>query len=119
MNRLRPFGVLFVLLTLPLYALDQATKLYVLRTLSVDEFRDVIPGFFALVQWHNTGAAFSMFSNSNVFFMGLSVVAVGVLALLAWRGVFRDQLGRLGWALLLSGILGNLTDRILHGFVID
>jgi signal peptidase II len=27
--------------------------------------------------------------------------------------------GRIGWALLLAGILGNLTDRLWHGSVVD
>ena len=39
--------------------------------------------------------------------------------ILARRGLFRDRLSRLGWALLIAGILGNLTDRLWHGFVVD
>ena len=60
-----------------------------------------------------------MLSDSNAFFIALSSVALVVLAVLAWRGKFHDGIGRWGWALLVAGILGNLTDRILHGSVVD
>jgi signal peptidase II len=113
------FPRLLALVTLPFYLLDQATKWAVLGRMEVGEERVVVPGFFDLVHWRNTGAAFSMLSDSNPFFIGLSVVALGVLGGLIWLGKFRDGLSRLGCAFLLAGILGNLTDRILHGSVVD
>lgn len=130
---------LIVFITLPLYALDQATKWWILshyalvpheenlarfpemvkKTADFPLFRDVIPGWFQIVHWANTGAAFSIGSGNNGFFIGLSLVAfVGLL--FAWaRGLFPDALSRWGVALILSGILGNVTDRILHGYVVD
>jgi len=114
-----PFPWLLATVTLPFYLLDQATKWAVIQRFEYGADHPVIPGFFDLVHWRNTGAAFSAFSNSNAFFIGLSSVAVVVLAVLAWRGKFQDRLSRFGWALLLSGILGNLTDRILYGSVTD
>lgn len=110
---------LLLLVTLPLYALDQITKWLVLRNIGVDERIGVIPGWFDLVQVHNTGAAFGMLSGNNVFFIGLSVVALVAVVVLWTRGAFQGRLVTLGAALLLAGILGNLTDRLLHGFVVD
>lgn len=110
---------LLLLVTLPLYALDQITKWLVLRNIGVDERIGVIPGWFDLVQVHNTGAAFGMLSGNNVFFIGLSVVALVAVIVLWTRGAFQGRLVTLGAALLLAGILGNLTDRLLHGFVVD
>ena len=110
---------LLLLFTLPAYLLDQATKWAVLWHFEYGAEMPVIPGFFSLVHWRNTGAAFSFMSDSNGFFSGLSAVAVVVLAVLAWRGKFRDRVGGAAWALLLAGILGNLTDRLLHGSVVD
>lgn len=106
-------------ITLPLYLLDQVTKWLVLRFISTDEFVPVIPGFFYLVQVHNTGAAFGMLKNNNLFFMVLASVALVLVAIFARRGAFADAPSRVGAALLVSGVLGNLTDRILHGYVID
>jgi signal peptidase II len=106
-------------LSLPLYALDQWTKLMVLRSISPDEPRTVVPDFFNLVNVTNTGAAFGSFRGNNTFFIVISAIAfLVVLALLVQRrprDVWRDA----SLALLLAGILGNLTDRLLYGHVID
>jgi signal peptidase II len=110
---------LLLFITLPLYLLDQVTKWLVLRFISTDEFVPVIPGVFYLVQVHNTGAAFGMLKDNNLFFMILASVALVLVAIFARRGAFADAPSRLGAALLVSGVLGNLTDRILHGYVID
>ncbi len=110
----------FVGVSLPLYALDQATKWAVYHTIERDVGEvAVIPGWFYLVHWYNTGAAFSIFSESNWFFTALSAIALIVLAVLARRNLFPDGVSRMGWALLLSGILGNLTDRLVHNAVLD
>ncbi len=111
---------LIFFLSLPLYALDQWTKQLVLRSISPDEpGRTVIPDFFSLVNVTNTGAAFGSFRNNNTFFIVISSVALlVVLAFLVRRrppDVWRD----LSLALLLAGILGNLTDRLVYGHVID
>jgi signal peptidase II len=107
-------------LSLPLYALDQATKWLVLRHVHPEELRVVIPDFFSLVSVTNDGAAFGSFKNNNTFFIALSCVAfVFVFALLLRRKRTRDPLRDVSLALLLAGIMGNLTDRFLHGHVID
>jgi len=105
--------------TLPLYVLDQITKLLVLRNIDVWDAHPVIPGFFDLVHVRNTGAAFGSFKDSNLFFIALSCVAIVVLTVLFLRNSLNDSLSRLAGALLFSGVLGNLTDRLLHGAVID
>ena len=110
---------LLLSITLPLYLLDQVTKWLVLRFISTDEFVPVIPGVFYLVQVHNTGAAFGILKNNNLFFMILASVALVLVAIFARRGAFADAPSRFGAALLVSGVLGNFTDRILHGYVID
>jgi signal peptidase II len=106
-------------LSLPLYVLDQWTKLMVLRSISPDEPRAVVPDFFNLVNVTNTGAAFGSFRGNNTFFIAISAIALlVVLALLVQRrprDVWRDA----SLALLLAGILGNLTDRLLYGHVVD
>lgn len=126
-------------IALPLFALDQATKWWiythyalipheenikrfpdvVAKTAHLPEVTDVIPGWFQIVHWANTGAAFSIGSGNNGFFIGLSIAAFAGL-LFAWRrGLFPDALSRWGVALILAGILGNVTDRIVHGYVVD
>ena len=110
-----------LLLSLPLYVLDQITKGLVLRLIHPEDPPHVIvPDFFGLVNVTNDGAAFGSFKNNNVFFMVLASAAfVFVFALLVRRTRSRDRLRDVSLALLLAGITGNLTDRFLHGHVID
>jgi signal peptidase II len=110
---------IFFLLSLPLYALDQVTKSLVLRFIDPSDPRNVIPGFFTLVHVTNTGAAFGSFRNNNGFFIALSCVALVVVTILLLRPEPRDPWRRVALGLLMAGVLGNLTDRLLHGHVID
>ena len=114
-----PLSLLLALIVLPLYVLDQVTKSLVIRFIDPADVRPVIPGWFGLVHWSNTGAAWGAFSNANPFFIALSALALVVLAVLYRSGSFAAPWPRVGFCLLLPGILGNLTDRILHGHVVD
>jgi signal peptidase II len=115
-----------IFLGLPLFALDQLTKWLVRLNIPYGTELPVIPGFFSLVHASNTGAAFSMFTGNNIFFVGLAVAALGVIIFL----LIRDSRGRntaqrlnyltkISFGLLAAGILGNLTDRIFRGAVTD
>ena len=106
-------------LSLPLYLLDQFTKQLVLRSISSFEARIIVPDFFSLVNVTNTGAAFGSFRGNNTFFVIISIVALIVVTVLLVRRSQRDTWRDLSLALLLAGILGNLTDRLLYGHVID
>ncbi len=110
---------LLFLVTLPLYTLDQITKWLVVHSIPYESGRTVFPDFFVLVYFGNTGAAFSSFTNSNTFFIVLSMFALCVVSVYAWRGAFSAFWTRLGVALLCAGVLGNLTDRIVRHHVVD
>src|SRR5438045_4615781 len=107
-------------LSLPLYALDQWTKHLVLRLIGPEEpGRTVIRDFFSLVNVTNTGAAFGSFRNNNTFFIVISSIALLIVVGLLMRRRSPDFWRDASLALLLAGILGNLTDRLLYGHVID
>ena len=63
-------------LALVVFALDQFTKWLVLHNLDLSDEKTVIPGFFKLVHWGNTGAAWSLFSGNNA---ALALVALFAL----------------------------------------
>src|SRR3954464_9604904 len=110
-----------LLLSLPLSVLGEITKVFVVRYIPPDDppFL-IVPDFFAIVNVTNDGAAFGSFKNNNAFFIVLACVAfVFVFALLLRRTRTRDTLRDVSLSLLLAGIMGNLTDRFLHGHVID
>ena len=109
----------YLLTAAVLYALDQASKALVLAEFRLGDIRPVVGGFFDLVYVANTGAAFGMFQGIPWFFTALKVVALGVIIALFWSGRLRSRMARTIGALLLAGVAGNLTDRMLHGHVVD
>lgn len=118
---------LLLYLTLPLFILDQATKQWtVTRFQPPSEFEHdhivVIPGWFDLVRVHNTGVAFGMANGAkgaNYIFGAVSLGALGLIWWLWRTNAFPTKLSRVAVALLISGILGNLVDRIFRGYVVD
>jgi signal peptidase II len=122
-----------LLLALPLYVLDQATKAWVVWRFPVPtneshDFIPVIPGFFNLVRVHNTGMAFGLgnlraepgtYSPSNYVFLAIAAVALGAIGWFWKKGAITGALTRSAMALLVSGILGNVTDRLFRGYVVD
>jgi signal peptidase II len=107
------------ILSLPLYLLDQWSKHLVLRYVQPESPRVVVAGFLDLVNVTNTGAAFGSFKDNNTFFVGVSCAALLFVVTLLVRRRPRDPWRDVSLALLLAGVLGNLTDRLLYGHVID
>jgi signal peptidase II len=106
--------------TLPLYVIDQLTKFWVVRNFPLTEYREipVIPGFFNLIRVHNQGVAWGFGNNTNwapYVFLIVPIIAFSLLVI-GWRtGFFAGVIGKLAAALLLSGVLGNYTDRLVQG----
>ena len=115
------FNLRIAILALIVFALDQATKWSVLTFLPVPGQSEihVLPGFFRIVHWYNTGAAWSMFSNNNGILAIVSGVALVVLVLVRNKFGADTALGSISLGLILGGIAGNLFDRVVHGHVID
>lgn len=109
---------LFFLLTIPLYVLDQLTKWATLAYIPLHNEIPIIPGFFNLVHVTNTGSAFGLMRGWFNFHVIFGTVMAVVMFILLFRKS-TDQLTRFASALILSGIFGNITDRIVHGHVID
>ena len=109
---------LLVAVTLPLYVLDQLTKWATLRFIPTGHEIPVIPGLFNLVHVTNTGSAFGLMKG----WFSFHVVFGSVMAVVILWTLFRpdlDRLSRWACALILSGIFGNVTDRLVHGHVVD
>ncbi|MFM8757713.1 MAG: signal peptidase II [Limnohabitans sp.] len=101
--------------------LDQFTKVLVLGSFQYGESVPVT-SFFNLVRVHNHGAAFSFLADAGGwqrwFFTVLGIVAAGVMVWLL-RSHAGERLFCLALSLLLGGALGNVIDRLLHGYVVD
>lgn len=100
---------------------DQLTKTLVLHEFQLHDSR-TITSFFNLVRAHNTGAAFSFLAGASGwqrwFFVGLGFVAS---AFIIW--MLKKHPGQrlfcFAVSMILGGALGNVIDRLLHGYVVD
>lgn len=110
-------------LALPAYLADQASKWAIAERLAVhqDEI-EIIPGFLWIHHVMNTGVAFGMANGgrySNLIFGTIALLTCGGILLLWKKGHFHSGISRIAAALLIGGALGNVTDRILRGYVVD
>jgi signal peptidase II len=111
----------WLLIALVIVVLDQFTKTLIIGWFQYGDSRHV-SSFFNLVRVHNTGAAFSFLAGAagwqRWFFTALGIAAaVFIVWLLRSHGHQR----LFGWALtlILGGAVGNVIDRLLHGYVVD
>lgn len=106
------------------YPLDQITKRVIVSNFYYGEHHTVIPGLFDLTHVRNPGGAFSFLAGGNsdyrlAFFLVAGAVAVALLLLFYRRLPPDTRLAAAALGTILGGALGNLTDRIVYGEVID
>ena len=102
--------------------LDQISKHWIATTLTLGEDRQPIPAlsdYFQLTYSYNTGAAFGIFQEAGDFFLVLAIVVVAGMLYYYPRLPENATITRWAIGLVCGGALGNATDRILHGEVID
>lgn len=87
----------------------------------MDKFNNsfvVIKNFFKITPIKNFGASFSTFENMNVLLISISVIIL-IYLLLSINKVKDTKLNGLSYGLLIGGLLGNLYDRLIFGYVRD
>jgi len=102
--------------------LDQLTKRWADAQLVLHQPKALTP-FLSLALAYNRGAAFSLLSDQGGWqrWLFVALAAAASLGILIWilRLGRRDHLIAAALALILGGALGNLTDRLLLGYVVD
>ena len=98
--------------------IDQISKSIIEIFFKLNESVSVIKDFFYITIAHNTGGAWSIFSNHSYLFIIASVVAIVLLIkfMFGFKNNFRNNLA---FGLLFGGIFSNLADRIFLGYVRD
>jgi signal peptidase II len=106
-----------------IYMVDQSTKAWAVRRLRFGDDRTIVRGFLNLIYTENRGIAFGQLQDGGAFgrwfFVVLAVAAATAVFYYFIRTPRNDDRVLGACALLLAGIIGNLTDRARLGYVID
>ena len=98
--------------------IDQVSKSIIETFIDLNESVQVIKNFFSITVVHNTGGAWSIFSDHSYLFIIASVIAI--ILLLKFMFGFKNNLrNNIAFAMLFGGIFSNLADRIFLGYVRD
>lgn len=110
-----------LLIALVSLIIDQASKIYLVDVYNIASVgTQKVTDFFNLVMVWNKGISFGMFSgheSSNYFFIGVSIVIVGILSY--WLTKTDLKLEAIGIGFVLGGAIGNIIDRFRYGAVAD
>ena len=106
------------IIALTLFIIDQLSKSLISTYLKLNESILIIKDFFYIRYINNTGASFGMLSNSKILSILLSVIAI-IIILRYMNSFKKTKINMIGFGLVLGGVLGNLSDRILFGYVKD
>lgn len=126
-------------LSVVVVALDQASKIYMISRLALHETLPILPNptwvkelamqnqlppyGFNLTMAHNKGAAFSFLANAGGWqhWFFLAIGAVVIVMIIRWLATLprTAKLESISLAFLLGGVIGNIIDRLWHGYVID
>ena len=118
MKHLKKFSPLFIIILL--YFSDRLSKFFAVKYLSAGESIPVIKNIFHITIVHNTGAAFGMFRSRPQLFVIIAIFAIFFINFLLLRkSHVLSSAERLSLYLILAGTLGNLTDRLMFGYVVD
>ena len=99
--------------------LDQLTKWLAVRFLEPIDTCPLLEGVLHLTYAENRGAAFGMLANNRWIFLIVSSVAILAMIGYLFSGLNEGKLAGISLAMLISGGIGNMIDRVLLGYVID
>lgn len=108
----------FLWITFAIFLIDIATKFVVISHYSLYQSLAMLP-FFSITYVRNYGAAFGLFLGQRWPLAIMALVISAFIVRFLYKTSKTDYLNNIGFSLVLGGALGNLFDRLYHGYVID
>ncbi|WP_312711439.1 signal peptidase II [Proteiniclasticum ruminis] len=99
--------------------LDYVTKIWAIGTLKGQPDITVIEGFFDFSYLENRGAAFGIFQGRVYLLAFVTIIIMVVLFVMYQKTKKKTKLLTISTALIMTGAIGNLIDRLRYGFVVD
>ena len=111
--------MIYIIIGIAVLILDIVTKRAAVAALMGGDSIPIIKDVFHLTYVENTGIAFGMLEDKRIVFITLSVIILVVLAVYFFKAPCHDLWLKLGIALVFSGSIGNLIERVANGVVVD
>ncbi len=122
--KLTQSGIRWLWLAVLVFIADIAIKLVVMNKMGYGwENRVEVLPFFNLLYVHNYGAAFSFLSDEEGWqrwlFTAIAFIVTGMLSYWMSKLPAKEKWNNIAYALIIGGAVGNVFDRVVHGFVVD
>lgn len=101
----------YILITFLVIIIDQLTKFLINQNIEYLKSFQIIKNFFYFTNAHNNGAAFSILSGYNLLFISITLIVICLIDKYIEKNI--------SFYILLGGIIGNLIDRLIFGYVRD
>ncbi|MFT7054016.1 MAG: signal peptidase II [Psychromonas sp.] len=115
-------GLRWLWLAAIMLVLDQLTKYWTIQSLDLYESYQIF-SFFSFTHARNYGAAFSFLGDAGgwqrYLFTGIAIIVSSYLVYLLKKNSSSERWINCAYALILSGALGNVVDRVMLGYVVD
>lgn len=114
MSKSKIYGICSIFLII-----DQIIKLLVITNLKLYQEIVIIPDFFKIYYLRNDGAAFSSFSGMKYLLIIIGILMIFLINKYISKFEKKRKIEIFSLGIILGGIIGNLIDRLLYGYVID
>lgn len=111
--------MIYVIITILLFAADQATKFLTVNFLNEGQSVSVIKNILDFTRCHNTGGPWSIFDQSRWIFIAVTIIVFAAEIIYIKKYGLKHTLSRLSVSLITAGALGNFADRLFRGYVVD
>ena len=111
-------GLRWLWLAVLVFVADIISKFWVIRNFELGDSVELLP-YFNLYYARNYGAAFSSFMGQRWALAAVAITITVILMVMMYKTAATAKWNNIAFALIIGGALGNLFDRLYHGFVVD
>ena len=119
MNLTKRNKLLYLITLIVLIGCDQFTKHLISSSMQLGQSQEIIDNFFYFTYAHNTGVAWGMLAGHLWLFIIVALISAVLMIIFFKRTRKEEILTRFGLVLTFAGMIGNLADRIVLGYVRD